>query len=306
MGHHQYGILWSQHVLCATGGDTAEGDDLQIPWEQAQVKAAPQVDDDGHLTPEEEVQLYRHYAKEQRLAPDADDVGRKETPDGNGGTERGRPGRGETRISRDGTSPPEEIRRDRKGATRIAGAIGRLAGRRSPGAIEWSLVEPWSDSPEIIRVKSTFGGPMIIVGVLLIVAGAAFGIDVAVKNRFPVSDLEVFGSTLGFHHAEQIFLFGPVTGVVILLGLVLITAGTVRRRSRNGAYRRQPRGLAENDQRRGGSQPEPEAEANGRRSLSYSRRGCARDKCGRLNGRQCRRKPAISCGRWLNRLDQGV
>lgn len=90
---------------------------------------------------------------------------------------------------------------------------------------------------------------MIIVGVLLIVAGAAFGIDVAVKNRFPVSDLEVFGSTLGFHHAEQIFLLGAVTGAVILLGLVLLTAGTVRRRSRNGAYRRHARGLAENDQR---------------------------------------------------------
>jgi hypothetical protein len=90
---------------------------------------------------------------------------------------------------------------------------------------------------------------MIIVGVLLIVAGAAFGIDVAVKNRFPVSDLEVFGSTLGFHHAEQIFLLGAVTGAVILLGLVLLIAGTVRRRSKNGADRRQPRGFAENDQR---------------------------------------------------------
>lgn len=69
-----------------------EGDDLQIPWEQAQVKAAPQVDDDGdgHLTPEEEVQLYRHYAKEQRLATDADEDGREETRDGNRRTDGGR------------------------------------------------------------------------------------------------------------------------------------------------------------------------------------------------------------------------
>ena len=90
---------------------------------------------------------------------------------------------------------------------------------------------------------------MIIVGVRSIVAGAAFGIDVAVKNRFPVSDLEVFGSTLGFHHAEEIFLLGAVTGAAILLGLALLTARTVRRRSRNGADRRQPSRLAENDQR---------------------------------------------------------
>jgi hypothetical protein len=58
-------------------GIRLEGDDLLIPWDRAQLKGAPQVDDDddGHLTPEEEVQLYRYYAKERRLATDADENG---------------------------------------------------------------------------------------------------------------------------------------------------------------------------------------------------------------------------------------
>ena len=124
-------------------GIRREGDDLQIPWEQAQVKAAPQVDErrwPSHARRGSE--LYRHYAKEQRLAPDADDVGRKETPDGNGGTERGRdedearPGFPVTGQAR------QEIRRDRKGATRIAGPIGMTRRSTKPGAIERSLVEP--------------------------------------------------------------------------------------------------------------------------------------------------------------------
>jgi sporulation protein YlmC with PRC-barrel domain len=54
-------------------GVRQQGDDLVIPWDREQVRAAPQVDnDDGHLAPEEEVQLYRHYAHEQRSAADVD------------------------------------------------------------------------------------------------------------------------------------------------------------------------------------------------------------------------------------------
>jgi hypothetical protein len=64
-------------------GVRQEGDDLLIPWDRDQVKGAPQVDndDDGHLTPEEEVQLYRYYAKEQRLATDADEKSPGEATD---------------------------------------------------------------------------------------------------------------------------------------------------------------------------------------------------------------------------------
>jgi hypothetical protein len=86
------GFFGRQTSFVPLEGIRREGDVLQIPWEQEQVKAAPQVDDDGdgHLTPEEEVQLYRHYSKEQRLATDADETSREETPDDNGRTDRGR------------------------------------------------------------------------------------------------------------------------------------------------------------------------------------------------------------------------
>ena len=76
-------------------GVTPEGDDLLIPWDQEQVKAAPQVDDDGdgHLAPEEEVQLYRHYAKEQRSAAGDDDNVRGEGTADNRASDREATGR---------------------------------------------------------------------------------------------------------------------------------------------------------------------------------------------------------------------
>lgn len=82
---------------------------------------------------------------------------------------------------------------------------------------------------------------MIIVGLLLVVVGCVFGIDVAMGNRFSVRDIEAFGSTLGLHHAEQIFLLGAITGAVVLLGFALMVAGLSRSRSRNLAQRRQVR-----------------------------------------------------------------
>lgn len=89
---------------------------------------------------------------------------------------------------------------------------------------------------------------MIIVGLVLVVAGAAFGIDVAMKNRFSVRDVEAFGSSLGLHHAEQIFILGAITGAVILLGLALMIAGISRNSSRTAAHRRQRRDLGETNQ----------------------------------------------------------
>lgn len=64
------GLFGRRSSFIPIEGVKREGDDLVIPWDRAQVKDAPQVDDDGdgHLTPEEEVQLYRHYAKQQSIS----------------------------------------------------------------------------------------------------------------------------------------------------------------------------------------------------------------------------------------------
>ena len=90
---------------------------------------------------------------------------------------------------------------------------------------------------------------MVIVGLLLLVVGAVFGIDIAMKNRFSVGDVEAFGSTLGLHHADEIFVLGAVTGAVVLLGLALVIAGAGRSRAKSAARRRQRRAVAETNQR---------------------------------------------------------
>jgi sporulation protein YlmC with PRC-barrel domain len=84
------GLFGRRSSFIPIEGVNEEGDDLLIPWDQGQVKGAPQVDDDddGHLTPEEEVQLYRYYAREQRLASDAGVNGQEETQDTNRNSER--------------------------------------------------------------------------------------------------------------------------------------------------------------------------------------------------------------------------
>ena len=51
----------------------ADGSDLLVPYSKELVKEAPRIDHDGHLSPEEEDRLYRHY--ELRAdSPSADGV----------------------------------------------------------------------------------------------------------------------------------------------------------------------------------------------------------------------------------------
>jgi hypothetical protein len=147
---------------------------------------------------------------------------------------------------------------------------------------------------------------MIIVGLLLVVAGVVFGIDVAVKNRFPVRDLEVFGSTLGFHHAEQIFVLGVITGAVILFGLALLIGGIVRSRSRNVvAHRGQRRQAVENTQGAadldGGNQRQrPPVEEQSRTSTEYVD-GASVSDSGETGTRESRVSPGLGGSTALDR-----
>ena len=248
------GLFGRRSSFVPIEGVETQGEALVIPWDVAQVKDAPQVGDgnDGHLTPADELQLYRHYIRQHDLATGADgaeDVRRMATEaterstcdavsDGTSDPATGSAGQGQTRLRK--YMVTEEVRS-------VSRELVDDSPVEDPGTAD-SVFDAGRGCPGDDERRS-IGGIMIIVGLVLIVAGAVFGIDVAAKNRFGVHDVEAFGSSLGLHRADQIFLLGVVTGAVILLGLALVVSGIRRSRSRRVAYRHQRRDVAETNQR---------------------------------------------------------
>jgi len=57
------GLFGAKLTFAPIAGATNAGDDLQLPYTKDLVKDAPNVDADGHLEPEEEAALYRHYGR---------------------------------------------------------------------------------------------------------------------------------------------------------------------------------------------------------------------------------------------------
>jgi uncharacterized integral membrane protein len=69
---------------------------------------------------------------------------------------------------------------------------------------------------------------MVLIGFVLLVAAAVFGIDVVAQNRFDV-DIEVFGQVFTSTPAV-VFVTGVVAGIVAALGMMLLRDGLGRRR----------------------------------------------------------------------------
>ena len=78
---------------------------------------------------------------------------------------------------------------------------------------------------------------MIIIGLVLLIAAAVFGLDLIWKNQYTMRSPALFGQTLGIHNAATFFIIGAITGAVLLLGIALMLAGTRRK----GAKARQHR-----------------------------------------------------------------
>jgi len=57
------GLFGAKLTFAPIAGATTAGDDLQLPYTKDLVKDAPNVDADGHLEPEEQAALYRHYGR---------------------------------------------------------------------------------------------------------------------------------------------------------------------------------------------------------------------------------------------------
>jgi uncharacterized protein (TIGR02271 family) len=55
------GLFGTSETFVPLREATVEGDTLHVPYDKDTVKGAPRVDDDGHLSPAEEDELYRYY-----------------------------------------------------------------------------------------------------------------------------------------------------------------------------------------------------------------------------------------------------
>ena len=81
------GLFGTQETFVPLRGAASRSGELHVPVDKATVKDAPRIDADGHLTPDEEQELYRYY--------DIDDGRKNEATMGGGGVDpedRERPG----------------------------------------------------------------------------------------------------------------------------------------------------------------------------------------------------------------------
>ncbi|MHA7179476.1 DUF2382 domain-containing protein [Arthrobacter sp. MDB2-24] len=56
------GLFGTKETFVPLQDASIDGNDLRVPYDKALVKAAPSVERDGHLSPTEEEELYRHYS----------------------------------------------------------------------------------------------------------------------------------------------------------------------------------------------------------------------------------------------------
>jgi membrane protein implicated in regulation of membrane protease activity len=83
---------------------------------------------------------------------------------------------------------------------------------------------------------------VIVLGLLLLVLSGALGAGVVLSNTDPVS-ASAFGVSLSNVSVGGLFLLGATTGVVLMLGLVLLVMGAARKRARRVATKRHVRNV---------------------------------------------------------------
>src|SRR5690348_16576581 len=78
---------------------------------------------------------------------------------------------------------------------------------------------------------------MIIIGLVLLIVAAVFGLDLIWKSHDTTRSPALFGQTLGIHHAAERFIVGAIAGVVLILGIAMILAGLCRKGSQAKRHR---------------------------------------------------------------------
>jgi uncharacterized protein (TIGR02271 family) len=131
------GLFGTHQTFVPLQGVEVNGDQVTVAFDKARVKDAPNIAEDGHLSPEEERQLYRHYGMEYGAAAGgnydsqaaAQTVGRTSGVT-EAGTGTGRPPlTGEGAVGRDTSGPTTDEAMTRSEEQLRVGTQTREAGR---------------------------------------------------------------------------------------------------------------------------------------------------------------------------------
>ena len=85
---------------------------------------------------------------------------------------------------------------------------------------------------------------LIVLGLLLLLAAAVFGLDLLWRNHGSIPTPHVLGQALDIHDTRTLFLVGIITGATAMLGLALLLAG-IGRRGRKAVRRRREAKIAD-------------------------------------------------------------
>ncbi|QKW53870.1 PRC and DUF2382 domain-containing protein [Streptomyces buecherae] len=107
------GLFGMKETFVPLAGAQHSGGDLRVPYSKEEIKDAPRIDAAGHLSPEEETELYRHYGLRQ---PGRQTMGRGQGTDATAG--------GDANTTRGGMAGAA-------GGAAGGGAAGYAAGRES-------------------------------------------------------------------------------------------------------------------------------------------------------------------------------
>jgi uncharacterized protein (TIGR02271 family) len=103
------------------------GDGVAVPYDKDLVKDAPSVEEDGHLSRDEEATLFRHYGRDDYESAPTGDTGRTTDSARTDGTDTGRSGR--EQVGRDTSGPTTDDAMTRSEEELHVGTREREAGR---------------------------------------------------------------------------------------------------------------------------------------------------------------------------------
>jgi len=64
--------------------------------------------------------------------------------------------------------------------------------------------------PRVATGRTTKGVLMIIIGLVLLIVAAVFGLDLIWKNHYTIRSPDLFGQTLGIHNAAEFFIIAAI------------------------------------------------------------------------------------------------